>query len=421
MKVIIFYEHLVREWKAVQRLKARFEEQGDSVKVFSIIFERTKACRAARGGVDLIFVPWFGGEFHELILSPLLESNPNAKIINLHHEEVGSKSSEAVLFPTSEYCKNGSYHFVWGEYFKTKLIENGVNEDTIFITGNMRNDEASATVQHSKAELAAEFGLDEKKSWILFAENRGWLLQRNSEGAKEELKKRGLTDEDIAQSLEYSQKSLDAFFAEIKRLDRAFGEQFEFIYRPHPGTHFDAQEDFPSCLHVICTHSIYDWIKSSDLFLTCESTSIFEADMCGKPVATFDLVEEPEKMKMAGVHDYPRLSSLLEITPEYIERLRVQTEQNEKIYKRYLGEVDGRATERIVLAANEVAKRVPIDIPYRRATKKENLHQAMFEAATWLTVHLGLLEKLRFPKSAFTEKGDIPYAKANAWIRKKPN
>ena len=45
MNVIIFYEHIVREWDAVQRLKSLYEKSGDRAETFSISFEEAKRYR----------------------------------------------------------------------------------------------------------------------------------------------------------------------------------------------------------------------------------------------------------------------------------------------------------------------------------------------------------------------------------------
>ena len=65
MNIIVFYEHLVREWEASNILADGFRRYGNTVEVFSIIFERTKAYEYCRENpVDEIFVPWFVNEQH---------------------------------------------------------------------------------------------------------------------------------------------------------------------------------------------------------------------------------------------------------------------------------------------------------------------------------------------------------------------
>lgn len=275
MKIIIFYEHYLREWNASQNLKKCFEERNDEVFIYSIIFERTKAyLDSLHNRPDVIFMPWFVDEEHEKLIQPFIKLNPKLIVINLHQEEISSKAQVETLYPKTEYTKNGSYHFVWGEYFKKGLLENGVDENKIIITGNIRNDERNVG-ECDKKEIAKLYGLDINKKWILFAENRGWITHRNDERIKETLRKRGMTSDDIESWIEYTDKSMNAFINEMKSLSTSFAEKYEFIYRPHPGTRFT--EVMPSCVHIINDRSIYEWIKCCSLFLTCESTSIFEA------------------------------------------------------------------------------------------------------------------------------------------------
>ena len=188
MTVFIYYEHLTREWRAIQRLKRKLEDRGCKVYTFSAIFQISKAISVSkRVCPDFILMPWFVDAMHEKKIEPIIRRNPGVKVANLHHEEISSSAFESQLYPRSIFTKNGSYHFVWGDYFRRRLIEHGVKDEYICVLGNIRNDESFNTSidKHSLSEI---YGLSPDKKWVLFAENRGWLLQRNDEGTLEELK-----------------------------------------------------------------------------------------------------------------------------------------------------------------------------------------------------------------------------------------
>ena len=417
MNVIILYQHLVREWDASQRLRALYEEAGDNAIVCSIDFERVKAYKYAKKNIpDVILVPFFVDHEHEEWLSAFIDLNRDVKIINLHQEQIGSKFSVGLMLPRTPFTKNGSFHFAWGEYFKALLLSCGVKEENIIITGNSRNDFRNIT-HTDKKELASHYGLSPSKKWILFAENRGWYLGRNKEYTKRTLAPRGMTDEHFYRAVREEKENLDAFADQMRLLTEEFGREYEFIYRPHPGTvlHYE----LPKWVHIIADRPIYDWIACCDLFLTCESTSIFEAEMMGKPCAFVPSINIPDDdNKMAGVWDYPRLDRITEITDSLIEHIRSENESRGTIYTRYLGEVDGNAASRIV-AASRAVRDIAVDEAdkvYSHATPKQLLRQFLYEKATWVTTKTGLLDRLKFPSSAYAEKRDIPYSPENAWI-----
>lgn len=417
MNVIILYEHFVREWDAAQRLKALYEEAGDKVGLYSITFERLKACKFAKKNVpDVILVPFLYGQRDEEWLSILFDLNRNVKVINLHHEQIGSKVSGKIQIPQTPFAKNGVFHFAWGEYFKKRLLAGGVKEENIFVTGSARND--FCNVPHvDKEQLAYSYGLSPSKKWILFAENRGWYVTRNPESARKHLRSLGMTDEHIDRAMREDRENIDAFVKQMRSLTADFGREYEFIYRPHPGTilHYEV----PQWVHIISDRSIYDWIACCDLFLTCESTSIFEAEMMGKPCAIVSSINIPDDdNKMTGVWDYPRIDSITEITDSLIERIRSENRSRGIIYTRYFGEVDGNAASRMVEASRTVLNIAVDDADkvYVRSTPKQLLRHWLYENITWIMTKTGLLDIVKFPRSAYSSKRDIPYSSENAWI-----
>lgn len=417
LNIIIFYEHLAREWEATCRLRDLFEENGDHAEIFSIIFERMKAYSRAKKIIpDVLIMPFFVDAEHETFVSDILDVNPDVKVINLHHEEISSKRSISFLIPTTPFAKNGSFHFVWGEHFKNVLMNNGVKEENIFITGNIRNDLCRAAGM-TKSELAEKYGLSPAKKWILFAENRGWLMGRDNLLARQILSERGLSFERFDINLKNEKENLAVFTAQFKKFTPEFAAEFEFIYRPHPGTVLNYE--VPECVHIIGDRSIYDWIDCCDLFLTCESTSIFEAEIIGKPCAIVPSMNKPEEQdKVAGVWEFPQIENVYDITNELINEITEKNRTREPIYPRYLGVIDGHAADRVVEATKLVLNMniSDEDKKFAHSTAKQNLKQFAYENLTWLMVKLNLLDAVRFPHSAYGEKRDIPYSAENSWI-----
>ena len=417
MNIVLFYEHLVREWDAICLLRDRFIEKGNNAKAFSIIFERTKALSFAKKNTpDIVFMPWFMDSEQEEIVSVFVKFNPSVKIINLHHEEIGSKNSEKSIFPTTPYTKNGSFHFVWSEYFKNRLNESGVRDEYIVVTGNIRNDLKINPII-TRGTLSEKYGLCMAKRWILFAENRGWFLSKDTEAVRTMMAERGVSGEEFTRKSKCERENIDDFSVKLSSLSDKFVENFEFIYRPHPGT--SIKYDMPDWVHVISDFSIYDWINSCDLFLTCESTSIFEAEMCGKPCAIVPSLNKPDECdRMIGVWDYPQVNDVSEIDIEKINAISKENLEKGSIYQKYLGKTDGCATERVVDATYQIYNIEP-EISCEALSfisKEQQLRQIFYEKITWIMVKLHLLDKLHYPRSAYAEKRDIPYSDENRWI-----
>ena len=420
MVVFLLYEHLTREWNALQKLKDELEKRGAETAVYSIIYERTKAIRKARKKKpDIIVVPWFVDESHEKILYPFIEINNKVKIINMHHEEIGCDASESVFFPKTAYTSNGSYHLAWGDFFKDKLVQNGVEANRIKITGNVRNDSASRPLTDRK-EISDKYQLNINKPWILFAENRGYYIQRVSDDLRHELNRRGMPNEAIDLRASYEKESITTFIGEMEGWDKEKRCKFEFIYRPHPGTH--APENLPQWMRVIDDLSIYEWINVCDLFLTSCSTSIFEAEVCGKPCAIFESIDIPEQLKIYGLDEYPCIEHADEIDDLLIEKL-TKNKPDRPYYEKYLGQVDGKAVERTADAIIEISKEAANNenlIPtLAKPSRKELFRHSVFEKLTYMMTKTSLLYILKFPKSAYSEVKDIPYSREADWIRRK--
>lgn len=411
MTIIILYEHIVREWDAVQRLCTALQNARHKCVCFSGDFELTRAyAYAKKHKVDVILMPWFVDDEHFDLIYPILKSNPGIKVVNLHHEQISSKVYENVLFPQNKLTRDNSYHFAWGKYFADQLEAHGVEKRKIFITGNIRNDKAFQ-IEKTRGKLSEQFDLDSDKPWILFAENRGFASQRMNESMKQVLRDRGLTDEEIAESMQNNTDSLEEFYRILGNLPDEFLEKYEFIYRPHPGTKLETE--LPKGIHVICELPIYEWMANCDLFVTCESTSIFEAEVVGIPCVTFNNKPAKEKFLMAGVDRYPHLQALTDINDELIEGVK-QGQNASPIYQDYLGLVDGHAVERAVEAIQSIGKEDDeIQFYGHKPPKRFIIRRYLYENMTWVSVKTGMLDKIKFPNSSYWSSRDIPYSKTN--------
>lgn len=413
--VIIFYQGINREINACKKLKENLEK-GKKVNtfIFSIDFESDLALKIAKKNkVDLIIMPWMYKDSNYWLMQPFIELNKELLIVNLHHEQIATPASLNLLLPDGEHSKNSVIHFVWGDNFKQELIKCGVKENLVYITGNVRTDFANE-IKYNKKKLANEFKLDVNKKWILFAENRGWLL--NSNDAKEEhLVYLGFLKEDLLERKRIEKKSLEKTVDEMNNLNNDFFNEYELIYRAHPGT--EAPEGLSEKINIISKYSIYEWLNVIDINIVWSSTTIFESDICQIPSFVYEPSENLDKFRTFGIEQYQKITKLSDISEELINNYKEKIAPL-KIYENYVGKVDGNSINRVSKSIIEIlenkiegysAESIEVD-------KLFMLKINIFKKVTRIVVKLGLLEKIKYPRSAYELRKDIPYFKNNTNI-----
>ena len=413
MNIIIYYQHITRELASCYKLKEKLEEEidGASVSIYSIDFEYFKSIKDhKKQKVDIIFMPWLAIRENYYYLMPFLKKNPKLITINLHHEQIGSKTSFDVLIPKDKLLHN-IYHFCWGDFFAQSLQNIGVSTEFIKINGNIRSDQSSYSSLKSKDELSEKYGLDKSKKWILFAESRDWVWTFGEDDI-EEMGKNDCNLDDVRESIDIHKKDLLKTYDDFKQLPNKFFEEFEIIYRPHPGTISPIKID--TRVKVLSKHSIYDWINACDFYMCSTSTSIFEAEMMGKIVMICEDESFPEKYQMFGLEKYYNINTILNFNESQIDKAKQAVK--EPIYPQYIGKCDGNSVQRTVQLTKEVYNDQKLNMEYIDVPKKFFLRKRLYEFATKLSVKSGLFSKIKFPRSAYRERNDIPFYKDNTKI-----
>ena len=417
MTIYIFYEHLVREWEAINKLKDVLKKKNNKVYIFSALYEKNYSYICSiRHKPDIIIMPWFDCAQHEKIVWFLTKINPKVRILNLHHEQLGEPSGFNYFMPKTIYGKKAAFHIAWGDNFKKHLLNNGVNSDRIFVTGNIRTDLLSKC-NVNKEYLSDNYNLDIAKPWILFAESRGYYSQRTRKSELKALLNVGVTKNEIIEQMKFERKSMKGFLDDINSIPRSWYSKYEFIYRPHPGT--NPPSNLPSWVKIISDRSISDWIHNVDFFISCGSTSIFEAEIAGIPCVSYDNYPRPYERTIVGLDKYPIINSFNEINDDLIKRVKLETGH---IYEDYFGLVDCNAVNRICdviykIANSKYDSRV---IYYSKKICKSSFFDFcklfIYEVVSYFMVKTSLLEVFKWPPSVYTSKKDIPFYKENNWI-----
>lgn len=407
-QIILFYQHISREMDSCISLKRELEQRINCVvRIFSIDFEYYKAIKSAKKhGIDLILLPWCHHAGNYGLLVPFIKINRNLLAVNLHHEQIGTPVSMNVLLPKDEVVKNNIFNFCWGDFYKLKLKEQGIIDDMIYVTGNIRLDNARKTCK-TKENLHKEFQLHLNKKWILFAECRDsvWTF---GEKDIEEMTGLGCDRADVLQELHAEENGIRTLFSDIKKLPDSFFEKYELIYRPHPGTICPLKAD--KRIKVISQYSIYEWLVNIDYYLTSTSTSIFEAESLDVPCYLCETVEYPSKFLIYGLDRYSKMTSIL----DFEDFIKEHSGKYEGIYKEYIGEISGTNVKNTAIAVCDILDKQPnFAMEIIKVPMKERLRKWLYNIVTRISCKMHFLELFKFPRSAYREKNDIPYYNNN--------
>lgn len=408
MNIILFYQHIGRELFSIKKLENILIRRKHNVWVYSIDFELDFAIKLSKKKeINVIVTPWMYHDLNYEQFVPIIKSNPNVKIINLHSEQISSPFSEIVILPAKGVASTSIFHLCWGEYFKKKLQKIGVPENLIYITGSMRNDEVFET-SYTRDIIAKKYSLDKHKMWILYPENRNFV--KNSNSINIEFMIKGYNEKMLEDRFSFMKDELEKSIDDLNNLPDSFFDKYELIYRAHPGFQGDMGIKNKN-IKEISDLSIYEWLNVSDICVVWNSTSAFESDMMHVPVFVCSIDPIPLKYKTEGIENYKHIKTIREI--DNIDIRETILEQEEKHnYLYYYGTIDGSATERVADVIECIyeniddyhAKIIPIR-KYYMIKKFLSVYVMRF------LVDINLFEKLKYPRSAYQQKKDIPYKK----------
>ena len=410
MNVILFYQHIGRELFSIKKLSDILISNKNIVFVYSIDFELDVAIKTARNiNIDIVVSPWMYHDRNYEEFVPFIKLNPKVKIINLHSEQIYAPFSRIAVMPAKGAASDYVYHFCWSERFKDDLIKDGVNEKLCYVTGNMRTDEA-ISVKLTRKELANRYNLDENKSWILFAENRNFIKSTQSNNSS--FRQKGVDEESISNRIKYYRETLEGTIKDLNALSDSFFSRYELIYRAHPG--FQGNMGITNKnIKEICELSIYEWLHASDVCVVWNSTVAFESEIMQTPVVVCSPCPVEKLYQTIGLDTYPYIKSINEICT--MDLGKIQKEQIEKKnYELYLGKVEGKASANVANSIKAVFK-ANDDYHARIIPVKRFYHIKKWLSikVLKLLIYANVFELLKFPRSAYQQKNDIPYYTKN--------
>lgn len=338
--IVIMYEHIAREYETCLRLKERLTAAGDvQAYLLSIHFQVKDLYRiAARGIIDVLAMPYVYKEKSLVDILPLLERGRIRIVLNLRHEQIGALYNEHRLYPRDDFSKSRIYHAAWSETYKAIMIEKGIDPHHIPVTQNPRSDLLYAAMHgdccRDRNEVAAAYGLNPAKKWILFCESGA----HRSEERIRKLLSQGYNEADLRAYNDVNDRDMQATEAQLNTLSATFLARYEIIYRPHPGT--EVNVPLPPTVKAIGAESIYFWLQYVDTVISRFSTVLFEAEATGLRVFRFAPYPADRRFLTYGLEYVPAIENLEQLCDNkpYV---------NPCPFENYIGQVDGHAVEKL--------------------------------------------------------------------------
>lgn len=405
-RIVLFYEHVNREYDALKRIANEIHQLAPTlydVEIRDYTFEWLGTVKSLqKRPVYAVVVPFLYSDVPDY--APILpfrkQRDVNCKVFNLHHEQIAAPFNDAYQLPNGTLARNGCIHCAWGKDYARRLRERGVNNNLIVVTGNARLDAICNGVQISRDELAQTYGLDASKKWVLYCEGRQERPMNRESRTKHPVL--GKLSEEAYEALCMQElRSLALTKVQFKRLPSSFFEQFELIYRPHPGT---IAVDVDYRIKTIADLPVYTWLSQASLVLVWNSTTAFEANVFGVPVLRHEPIKNDSMFRAYGLSSFPVIEDLVQINIEGIERL-CSEQKGADYYAPYYGKVDGCSAQRTALAIVDSIERDGVDLESTglsdSSLKKEYRRMFLRNAIGNTFERLGILRFTKWPKAAY--------------------
>lgn len=400
--VVILYEHVSREYEMCARLKNALESEENDVYLYSLHFQIGKVYELAlKKKIDLLIVPYAYKEQSLIRVMMLIKHHRVKAIFNLRQEQIGSKFNEHRFYPFDEFTRKKIFHSAWTEYFKNEMLRRGIPEKHVVLTHNPRTDLLFETGSVTRDECAGLYGLDPKKKWLLISESGGVMSQALI-NRRIEL---GYNEQDLYELNDVMSRGFAETERQLKELSDDFFDEYEVIYRPHPGS--KCQIQIGERIHVIDKESVYYWLNYVDVVISRISTALYEAQGKGIPALRYIPVPIDKKFWNFGFEYLPTINEIEELHGKDLTKYVGNT------YLDYIGPVDGNS---IQILASELKKILAADtndfadyelhtkLPYRRHAVRSVLSNAY----SYLVYRFSLDQLKRFSGSMTVLENDVP-------------
>ena len=335
--VLMFLEHKDRELEVVIEIAKKLKrEHGLSVAIASAVFDRLSSLWLIRPKVVL---------FHSnKTLPPIFYRVYGDRIgyACLNWEQMLSTFNKKTAKKPGDFLnKTLMKNFAWGKNYRDFLVDIGVPEENVSITGR-----PSLTLLRRKATrgreirnlLARRYGLDENVRWLFFpltclhaffSDAVVRRFARNADLSNE-------VDEALAfERRDYVRKTVHEIFRWIESLKNAQTKDFVIILRPHPiisvEEHIALFKSLfgyvPPYVFITKSESAQEWVVASDVCYTNYSSIALDAYFIKKPAYLMEPDPFPHFLKYEWFNGFRRLHAFedLQDTLKAADTWRFQT------------------------------------------------------------------------------------------------
>ena len=336
MDVLILYENKNREIENAALLATELEKRKYSVKIDNIYspfkyFVKPK----------VLVVPHLYNE-QQLISFAKNFWLKNDCIVDLQYEQILSNN---VDIENDIHSPKGqarfAHHIAWGDDQAQRYLQCGIKKENIHITGSMSMDlmrEQFSSCFYSKIQIAKEFGIDEKKDWVLFISSFSYANR-----TEEDLLRFEQMNPKARAFNKISDVSLEAVTEWLKHAATEYPDKI-FIYRPHPAEKvcnkiFKMQKELNN-FYCIDKYSMRQWAKVVDSVYNWYSTSIADVYFAKKRCYILRPVELPKAMEVSILDEATHITTC----QEFLKTLKNDNQNmfpvSNKMMERFYGSID---------------------------------------------------------------------------------
>jgi len=237
--------------------------------------------------------------------------------VNMNWEQMLSEFNMRYRRPRGAFVTETVKHCAWGSAFRQFLVENGVAERNVFITGRPINTilkRAATRAGELRERLGRQFNMDTRRRWLFFP-------MTCLHAFFSDYHVRSFVGAEIAEEMAFGRRAyvlstLEEIFRWIAALTEG-SERIEVIMRPHPAVSARQHEDLfiatvgrvPRHVHVIKDHTALEWLVASDLCYTNYSSLALDAWVVGKPAFLLEPEPFPDYLRYEWFDAFRRLNT----------------------------------------------------------------------------------------------------------------
>ena len=279
---LFLYEHIVREYESILLLKAELENRGYTCEIRQLLDRKKLKYFTYKKPEVVVASNMYNNEgLNSHVYNNVGKCN---KVVNLHWEQMLSDTQEAEPWFNFDGNAKKCIQTCWGRQTQARLVQHGVPEKNAPVTGAVMMDFLRPEYEGyylTKAELCAEFGLDENLPLWLYISSFGYASMGESE-VKE------LSDMAGTDFTAFAEVNRTSMAETLTWFDKYLTENpyVQLVYRPHPSEWESPQLKALASKHkhfyVLFEHSVKQWITCADEIFIWMSTAIAEVYFAGK-------------------------------------------------------------------------------------------------------------------------------------------